>query len=156
MKISNKRKFNKINLCDLMKEQGRNFACLEINKAFITPPHSKNHSAQGFEGYVVMNCDKNSELKTNPPRHICESTEVTPLCHAELCLTAFSEISDFVKNVWFSTASYQRGVDKFSVSRHCERSEAIQENGDVFRLLRRFTPRNDSNSSENKKKAGVK
>ena len=32
----------------------------------------------------------------------------------------------------------------------CERSEAIQENGDVFRLLRRFTPRNDN------KKAGVK
>ena len=38
MRISNKRKFNKINLCDLMKELGRNFACLEINKAFITPP----------------------------------------------------------------------------------------------------------------------
>ena len=33
---------------------------------------------------------------------------------------------------------------------HCERSEAIQENGDVFRLLRRFTPRNDN------KKVGVK
>ena len=68
MRISNKRKFNKINLCDLMKELGRNFACLEINKAFITPPHSKNHSAQGFEGCVVMNCNKNSELKTNSPR----------------------------------------------------------------------------------------
>ena len=54
-------------------------------------------------------------------------------CHAEL-----------------DSASYQRGVDKFSVSRHCERSEAIQENGDLFRLLRRYTPRND------KKKAGVK
>ena len=134
MKISNKRKFNKINLCDLMKELGRNFACLEINKAFNTL--SKNHSAQGFEGYIVMNCDKNKTIhkichsvpdtesevcacantNANSPRHICESTEVTPLCHAELCLTAFSEISDFVKNVWFSTASYQRGVDNFNVN----------------------------------------
>ena len=52
----------------------------------------------------------------NTPRHICESTKATSLCHAELCLTAFSEISDFVKNVWFSTASYQRGVDNFNVN----------------------------------------
>ena len=39
---------------------------------------------------------------------------------------------------------------------HCERNEAIQEEMVSNRLLRRFTPRNDSNSSENKKKAGVK
>ena len=162
MKISNKRKFNKINLCDLMKELGRNFACLEINKAFNTL--SKNHSAQGFEGCVVMNCNKNSELKTNSPRHICESTEVTPLCHAELARVsrgwnAFAKVDKtilqnvelpFNANEQDISASYQRGVDKFSVSRHCERSEAIQEEMVSNRLLRRFTPRNDN------KKVGVK
>ena len=115
MKISNKRKFNKINLCDLMKELGRNFACLEINKAFNTL--SKNHSAQGFEGCVVMNCNKNSELKTKSP--LPQAGEGNKNCH-------------------------------------CERSEAIQEEMVSNRLLRRFTPRNDSNSSENKKKVGVK
>ena len=50
MKISNKRKFNKINLCDLMKELGRNFACLEINKAFITPPILKTTLHKGLRG----------------------------------------------------------------------------------------------------------
>ena len=54
-------------------------------------------------------------------------------CHAEL-----------------DSASDQRRMDKFSVSRHCERSEAIQEEMVSNRLLRRFTPRNDN------KKAGVK
>ena len=124
MKISNKRKFNKINLCDLMKELGRNFACLEINKAFNTL--SKNHSAQGFEplrhcenaqaGVALLGFVKTKTSRATLRNRRCESTEVTPLCHAELCLTAFSEISDFVKNVWFSTASYQRGVDNFNVN----------------------------------------
>ena len=50
MKISNKRKFNKINLCDLMKELGRNFACLEINKAFTTPPIWKSALHKGLRG----------------------------------------------------------------------------------------------------------
>ena len=227
MRISNKRKFNKINLCDLMKELGRNFACLEINKAFTTPPHLEISSTQGFEplrhcerseaiscknGFegCSMNCAiPNSELKINSPRHICESKlgrgdflvrvgeylkksvraqiEVNPQpSYAHLAwLLPINESSCFASQkhsaLWqqsalpslgegktshadtkgitsadhschaeLDSASDQRRMDKFSVSRHCERSEAIQENGDLFRLLRRFTPRNDN------EKVGVK
>ena len=59
-------------------------------------------------------------------------SDIRNTCHAEL-----------------DSASDQCRMDKFRVSRHFKRSEAIQENGDLFRLLRRFTPRNDN------KKVGV-
>ena len=63
MRISNKRKFNKINLCDLMKELGRNFACLEINKAFTTPPIWKLALHKGLSHYVIANVVKQSLAK---------------------------------------------------------------------------------------------
>ena len=84
-------------------------------------------------------------------------------CHAELARVsrgwnAFAKVDKtilqnvelpFNANEQDISASDQRRMDKFSVSRHCECSEAIRENGDLFRLLRRFTPRNDN------KKVGV-
>ena len=64
MRISNKRKFNKINLCDLMKELGRNFACLEINKAFTTPPPIwKSALHKGLSHYVIASIAKQSLAK---------------------------------------------------------------------------------------------
>ena len=77
-----------------------------------------------------MNCNKNSELKTNSPLHICESTEVTPLCHAELARVsrgwnAFAKVDKtilqnvelpFNANEQDISASYQRGVDNFNVN----------------------------------------
>ena len=61
-------------------------------------------------------------------------------------LACVDEIGEETCHAELVSASDQRRMDKFSVSRHCERSEAIQENGDLFRLLCRFTPRNDIQS----------
>lgn len=177
MRISNNYIRRILDSCDLIGILGRILACVGVIGKLTYPLPKLG------EGRVRVHSD------------------IRITCHAELCLTAFSEISDFVKNVWFSTAFYQRGVDnfnvntflkqiytfitgqmlsqaqndtkgmtsadhschaeldsasdqrrmdKFSVSRHCEHSEAIQEEMVSNRLLRRFTPRNDN------EKAGVK
>lgn len=141
MDFSNRHTNEFVNLCDLENVLGGVFACHEeiagaeeycvnvdykgITKRFSPRPklgEGRVRVHSDINNYCHSVLDTESEVgewintNKNSPRHICESTEATPLCHAELCLTAFSEISDFVKNVWFSTASYQRGVDNFNVN----------------------------------------
>ena len=139
MKISNTFIRRILDSCDLIGILGRILACVgEIGE--LTYPLPKLG-----EGRVRVHSDiRNS-------------------CHAELARVnrgwnAFAKVDKtilqnvelpFNANEQDISASDQRRMDKFSVSRHCERSEAIQENGDLFRLLRRFTPRNDN------KKVGV-
>ena len=117
MDFSNRHTNEFVNLCDLENVLGGVSVCYaggNTDSELLLRKSLKNivipDSAPESEVGEWINANKNS------PRHICESTKAMPLCHAELCLTAFSEISDFVKNVWFSTASYQRGVDNFNVN----------------------------------------
>ena len=91
-----------------------------------------------------------AQIEVNPQpsyAHILPSLGEGKTSHAD---TKGITSADHSCHAELDSASDQRRMDKFSVSRHCERSEAIQENGDLFRLLRRFTPRNDN------EKVGVK
>lgn len=100
MDFSNRHTNEFVNLCDLENVLGGVSVCYaggNTDSELLLRKSLKNivipDSAPESEVGEWINANKNS------PRHICESTKAMPLCHAELCLTAFSEISDFVKNV---------------------------------------------------------
>ena len=85
-----------------------------------------------------MNCDKNKTI-----HKICHSV---PDTESEVGKWTNAFVGQILKQVQNDT----KGMASSDHSCHCERSVAIQENGDLFRLLRRFTPRNDN------EKVGVK
>ena len=124
MDFSNRHTNEFVNLCDLENVLGGVFACHEeiagaeeycvnvdykgITKRFSPRPklgEGRVRVHSDINNYCHSVLDTESEVgewintNKNSPRHICESTEATPLCHAELV-----------------SASYQRGVDNFNVN----------------------------------------
>ena len=143
MDFSNRHTNEFVYACDLERVLGGVFACHEEVKGSCV-----NTAVVNGVNVAIFDCTggNGEEVKNSFYCHSVLDTE------SEVGKWTNAFVGQILKQVQNDT----KGMASSDHSCHCERSEAIQENGDLFRLLRRFTPRNDSINCANNKKAGVK
>ncbi len=157
MDFSNRHTNEFVNLCDLENVLGGVSVCLNagvgnsINTAVVNGVNvaifdctggnadSKLLLRKSLKNIVIPDSDPESEVGE------CKNTFVLRHCERS------EAIQTRVSRGWNAFAK----VDK-TILQNVELPFNANEQDIVSRLLRRFTPRNDSNSNANKKKAGVK